>query len=209
MVEGAGPQAFLVEFHAPGATVKPHFHPVRQFQVIAAGSGRLGKKGVSPLTFHYADPGTPYGPIVGDEEGISFFTLRPEFSGETHYMPGSRDKMGGKKAGRNIASRFASADCPPHADGECSRETLLDRTSDGLEAQGLHLGPGASAAGLDPAGTGGQYYLVADGTLVHGIGQLPKNSLLWVGPDEETPALQAGPGGAHVLVLQFPVAAYS
>lgn len=201
-----GPQAFLVEMPEPGATVKPHFHPVRQFQVIARGGGRLGKKPLSRLTFHYADPNTPYGPIVADDEGIAFFTLRPEYSPAIHYMPGSREKMGGK-AGRNFAQRFAFDSCEVHPDGAVQRETLIERTEDGLQAEGLHLGPNASAEGLDPKGSGGQYYLVADGSLLHGDGELPADSLLWIGPDEPTPSLRAGAAGAHVLLMRFPVGA--
>ena len=70
-----GPQAFLVDLPEPGATVEPHFHDVDQFQVIVRGEGRFGKDRVSEFCFHYADAYTPYGPIVGPAEGISFFTL--------------------------------------------------------------------------------------------------------------------------------------
>jgi hypothetical protein len=73
MAEGA--QAFLVERPYPNPVVAPHFHDIDQFQVIVAGDGRMGKKEVKPITFQYADAFTPYGPIVGRDDGISFFTL--------------------------------------------------------------------------------------------------------------------------------------
>src|SRR5215470_17255062 len=72
-----GPQAFLVERPYANARIEPHFHDVDQFQVVVAGDGRMGKKPVAPVTFQYADAYTPYGPIVANGHGISFFTLRP------------------------------------------------------------------------------------------------------------------------------------
>src|SRR5271155_5305508 len=99
-----GPQAFLVEYHAgPGAVIGAHFHHVRQFQVIVRGDGgRLGKRPVPPVTFHYTDPSSPYGPIVPGADGtIAFFTLRPKASPGVFYMPSSRRKLRAR-AGRNI-----------------------------------------------------------------------------------------------------------
>src|SRR5271154_5227169 len=62
-----GPEAFEIDYTAgPGGTViAPHFHHVRQFQVVIEGDGaRIGKHSVPPITFHYTDPDSPYGPIV-------------------------------------------------------------------------------------------------------------------------------------------------
>ena len=58
------PQAFLIEMHA-GETILPHFHEVDQFQVFVSGMGSLGrgKEAARPLSVHYADHHTGYGPI--------------------------------------------------------------------------------------------------------------------------------------------------
>ena len=74
-------QAFLVVRPFAGARIEPHFHDVDQFQVVVGGDGRIGKKAVRPVTFQYADAFTPYGPIVANEHGLSFFTLRNIASG--------------------------------------------------------------------------------------------------------------------------------
>jgi len=91
-----GTQAFLVERPYPNPRVAPHFHDIDQFQVIVAGDGRMGKKEVKPITFQYADTYTPYGPIVGRDDGISFFTLRAVASGGYFAMPGSKHLMPGR-----------------------------------------------------------------------------------------------------------------
>src|SRR5207248_1359887 len=85
-----------------------------------------------------------------------------------------------------------------HVTGEVRREVLIERTADGLEVQGLHLGPETSADGLDPRGSGGQYYLLASGSLVHDSEELPEDSLVWVGADEAAPSLRAGAAGAQM-----------
>lgn len=192
-----GPQAFLVEFSpAEGSVVKPHFHHVRQFQVFVRGDdARVGKRPVPPLSFHYTDPDTPYGPIVPGPEGVAFMTLRPVASLGTYYMPGSRDSMK-KNAGRNIAVSVA--------DG--SEAPLIEPSADGLGAYALRIAPGQEVVAPDPAGSGGQYQLVWEGSLRQDDEELSPMSLIWVDPGDEPVTLRAGDEGALVLVLQYPVA---
>lgn len=199
-----GPQAFLVSFPESGATVTPHFHPVRQFQVFAGGTGRIGKKAIKRMTFHYTDANTPYGPIVASESGIAFFTLREQFTSKIHYMPGSRDKMGGR-AGRAFVRHFSTEECEEHKAGEAAADSLIDRQTDGLEAVGVHLGAGANSVELEKPAGGGQFLLVAAGELVGPDSRkLQADSLLWADPGEAPSSLAAGRTGAHVLVLRFP-----
>lgn len=192
------PQAFLVhDLHSPGY-VAPHFHHVRQFQVIVSKGAKLGRKDAPYISFQYADPSTPYGPIVpGEEEPLAFFTLRSEKSDGTFFMPGSKEKMD-HKAGRNIARQV-----PAEAvDNELA--TLIERHDDGLAAYRVRIKPGEEVEGVTDAGAGGWYYLVMDGSL-EGEEPLPKFSLVWVDPGEPAPALKAGNEGADVLIMQFPV----
>ena len=53
------------------------------------GSAKWGKKPAPPVTFQYADAYTPYGPIVGEKDGFTFFTLRPIASGG--FFPDARN----------------------------------------------------------------------------------------------------------------------
>lgn len=193
-------QAFLVELPYAGARVNPHFHDVDQFQVVVAGNGRIGKKKLKPVTFQYADAYTPYGPIVANDDGISFFTLRNVSSGGHFTMPGSRHLMP-CRAGRNIAGGMDD-DLSCLARNSVTREPLMDAQADGVNAQALLLGAGASAEGL-PTDAGGQYYLVASGSARCGDKQLGKNAVVRVEPNEPTAVFEAGPEGACVLALQF------
>ncbi|MBE90640.1 MAG: hypothetical protein CMM76_14510 [Rhodospirillaceae bacterium] len=196
----AGPQGFLVERRYPNPVIDPHFHDVDQFQVVVGGYGRMGKKSVKPITFQYADAYTPYGPIVGMDDGIAFFTLRPIASGGHWVMPGNRDKMPGR-AGRNIAGLFDIRRVLTD-DGASEREALMEPQEDDVDAVGIRLGPNAER--LSEASTGGgQYILVCSGTLVAEGKTFEANSLMHVEADEQAPMLVAGSDGANVLVMQY------
>lgn len=195
-----GPQAFLVERNYPGALITPHFHDIDQFQVVVAGDCRMGKKDARSVTFQYADAYTPYGPIYGEKEGFSFFTLRPIASGGFFAMPGNKHNMPGR-AGRNIAGHFDTSR-PRLGAGESVRENLMAPQDDGVDAVGIRLGSNASAQGI-PSDAGGQYYLVCEGTLLGPAGDLPRHSLMHVAAGETAPTLTAGADGAEVLILQL------
>lgn len=196
----AGPQAFLVELPYAGATVKPHFHDIDQFQVVVAGNGRIGKKQLAPITFQYADAYTPYGPIVANDEGISFFTLRNIASGGHFKMPGSKHLMA-CRAGRNIAGQFILNKALP-GPGKTHCDTLMEQQIDGVFALGLRLGPQAQFR-APPSDGGGQYFLVCAGALDDSGKALPPNSVLRREAGESTVILTAGTQGAAVLALQF------
>lgn len=195
-----GPQVFLVDIRHPGGTVAPHFHDIDQFQVIVRGGSRLGKIPVEPISFHYADAFTPYGPIVGSEEGVSFLTIRKACAAGYYPMPEARHLLPGKP-GRNIAGKFP-VNRPLPAGGESSRETLLT-AEDGVEVVGLRFGANARASG-EPSDAGDQYYLVCTGSLVHGEKEVPPMTLVHVAPGEPAPTFQAGAAGAQLLLTQLP-----
>jgi hypothetical protein len=115
-------------------------------------------------------------------------------------MPGNRDQMR-RKAGRNIAIELQHGDA-----AGSDREVLIPQDADGLQAIRLAVPAGTTTEGVDPAGSGGQYYLVVAGSLVHDDKDLPMWSLLWVDADEPAPVLHAGDSGVELLVMQFPVA---
>ena len=193
------PQAFLVDRLYPEARIDPHFHDVDQFQIVVEGYCRMGKKPAAPVTYQYADAYTPYGPIVGNEQGFAFFTLRPIASGGFFAMPGNRHNMP-CRAGRNLAGRF---ECGQSLGaGEVLREDLMAPQADGVAAVGWHLGARASTDALPSTG-GGQYYLVCAGEISWEGKRLAEGSLAHVQPGEAAPALNAGANGASVLVLQF------
>ena len=121
-----GPQAFLVELEKPGHIIKPHFHHVDQFQIVVDGGGTLGKHELQPVTVHYTDSFTPYGPIVAGDEGLKFFNFRPCADVGAEYMPGSRERLL-RHAGRNLVAETdarAASRCGGrigHADDRAAR----------------------------------------------------------------------------------------
>jgi hypothetical protein len=227
--ESPGPQGFLVHFRTPGGVIKPHYHPVDQFQVVVRGNGRIGRhplfqfmqdgdwqallhvrEDAEPsaedqlqVAVQYADGYTPYGPIVAGDSGIGFFTIRatPDHT-PSNYMPESREKMNPHRAGRSMARVM---DARPVADeGNVLREVLIEPHPDGLAAFGARARAGAAFRAAEAPGELGQYYLLVRGNVILGRSRLPRESCLWLSPHDDVPELVAGPDGAAVLVLQFP-----
>lgn len=197
--EETGLQAFLLEDLSEDPVIRPHFHTVNQFQVFVRGDGAIGKHKLQPVSVHYADAYSPYGPIVGGKSGIAFFTLRAEADRPPflNFMPESKDRMT-CKAGRNLAADYRVV--PGRAAGSAK---LLDG------AAGLHAGVVAAGAGecfttLAPNTGGGQYHLVLDGSVRIEGHTLAALSCIAVWPEDDAPAYVAGNSGAQVLVVQFP-----
>lgn len=202
------PQAFLIEMHA-NETILPHFHEVCQFQVFVAGSGGLGRHGADLLAVHYADHHTGYGPINAGPQGYSYFTLRAQSDPGAHYLhkPGYRKALKPSRKRYGVAAGVTLSTEPVLMDLKESRvEKLLPELdgSDGLGASIVRLGPGMSYAGPDPRASGGQYYLVVNGSLELEAGSFPAWSTVFVSAKDAPPALKAGARGLEALLLQFP-----
>ena len=194
-----GPQVFMVELFEPGSRIEPHFHDVDQFQIVLRGGGHLGSEAAAPVSFHYADAYTPYGPIVSQEEGISFLTIRAAAAGAFFPMPASRHLLPGLP-GRNVTGSFPAR--PPQGAGVSHTATLVE-TADGAQIKGIWLGPGAKAV-FESADAGRQYYLMCAGSASVGEADLKRWSIVEVEPGERLPELCAGASGAEVLVAQLP-----
>ena len=63
---------------------------------------------------------------------------------------------------------------------------------------------GVKTTGPDPGITGGQYYLVLNGSLHFDGANYPAWSSVFVGRTDAPLEVHAGPGGVEVLVLNFP-----
>jgi hypothetical protein len=203
-----GPLAFLIEM-VPNSVLPPHFHPVDQYQVFVSGSGTLGKHPANGLAIHYADRHTAYGPITAGPHGVAYFTLRAKTDGRGVFLskPGAREQLKPSKRRFHMVESIVLAVPPVLVElAEPVIEQLLGAHGDGGPASFmLRIGGGGSARGPDPSRGGGQYYLVLTGAVRNGGEELPPWSLLWVSPGEPAPTIGAGPAGAEVMVLQFPV----
>jgi hypothetical protein len=198
------PQGFLVHQPADAVTL-PHFHETNQFQVIVGGSGRFAKQDVAPLTVQYANGHSPYGPIVSGPEGIDYFTLRARWDPGAKYMPASRDKL----IKGNQRQRLATGIMISEPDVLAKRfgvefEIVMDAEGDGLVGYMARFGPNATAGAPSASGSGGQYWVVVNGTMVRDDIDYPRLSCLFVTADEPPSIIEAGDQGLEMLVLQFP-----
>jgi hypothetical protein len=194
-----GPQAFRVNCR-PGYVIRPHFHRIDQYQIFVAGGAIMGKHDCNPVTVHYTDAFTPYGPINCGPEGMSFFNLRSRCDVGAHYMPGSKDEME-RRAGRGI-----TASCRLTLDegaGPMRYHALFGPCEDGLGASEVVCGPSAPIIDVVAAGSG-RYQLVLEGSVVLDGKELGPGSVTFVPPGDVLAGRRAADRGVHLLEAQLP-----
>ncbi len=203
------PMAFLVEKDA-GAVVHPHFHSADQYQVVVQGGGSLGKHAIGTVAVHYTDAYSAYGPIIANDHGVSWFTLRNTWDPGARYMPANRQVL--REARAKIAHREATCGpLPPLSVSdlaglkELQTEAVIPETEDGLGTWRYTVPAGGTVTGPAPGNGGGQFWLVSAGSAsVPGGELLPPQSCVFIGPDEAVSTMTAGPGGADLICMQFP-----
>lgn len=195
------PMAFLVE-QPPHAVVAAHFHQADQFQVVVAGGGTLGRHAVAPVTVHYTNAHTAYGPIAAGEEGIHYFTLRNGYDPGARYLPQATPEL---KAVTGRTPWQTTTEPVDRADFTPARvEELLAPRADGLGAWRHSLPPGGEVSGPEPSSGRGQFWMVVAGEVEGSEGLLPPLSLIFVGPEDPPLLVRAGASGAEVLAMQYP-----
>lgn len=199
------PNAFLIE-QEPGRLLPAHFHGWGQFQVVVAGGGKLGTHELRPLTVHYAGQRSPYGPILPGDQGLWYLTLRPRTESGVFFMPESRGYRDPAKIPRfDCVSEFHQTAGTHNATVNDLRiEQIMPEKTRGLGAWLMRIPAGSAAQAPALPGGAGRYHVVVGGSLQHPSEPLDWLSMIWSDADEAPLALQAGPGGAEVLVLQFP-----
>ncbi len=207
---GDGPQAYLVESESVHAKVDTHFHVVGQFQVFLGGGGSFQRHQIEPVSVHYTDRYSTYGPIVAGDDGLTFAVLRETFDPGANYMPGSRDKLTGHP-GRNLEIPTEGTE----------RDALLLDEEDGLRVEVQELEPGTPRQVLDADLGRGTYGMIlsgdaridgenadegrAEGATGPDGGQvLGPRSCFFVGGSEPPVVLSAGPAGCRLLIMGFP-----
>jgi len=144
----------------------------------------------------------------GEIKDHSYFTLRARSDSGAVYLhqPGYREKLKPSRKRHGIAAELTLSIEPVLMERkEVTVEKLmpdLDST-DGLGASLIRMGPGMTHTGADPRATGGQYYLVINGSLELAAGSYGNWSTVFVARDDTPPAFKAGPKGLEVLLLQF------
>src|SRR5262245_6906169 len=201
------PMASFVE-QLPHTMIPTHFHAVNQFQVMVEGQGTLGKRAVHPWTVHYTNGFTGYGPLCAGAVGMAFFTLRNRWdAGGARYFPAGQAFMQPAPKRHHLVDPLVlSSAAALHSRQHAMYDPVLAQQADGLAAWFLRLGPNMHTHAPDPAQGGGQYLLVAGGTLQHDGTMWPRLSCLYVSADTAPFVLQSGAEGLEILLLQFPVA---
>jgi hypothetical protein len=197
-----GPQA-LRAVYPPHYVIRPHFHRTDQFQIFIKGHARYGKKyDLDPVSVHYTDAFSPYGPITVGEDSMTFFLLRAHADIGAYYMPGSRDKIEMKGKRHFTVQNRASL-----ADGAAASrvETLIEPHADGLSVEEIVVEPRGVIPDRLAVGSG-CFQLVLDGAVELNGATLGKESVVFAPAGEAFRSRRAGPAGAHLLELQFPVA---
>jgi hypothetical protein len=198
------PTVFLIE-QSPGYVLETHFHRNNQFQLIVDGDGKLGPSAVEPVTVHYAGAYTGYGPLVPNERGLKYFTIRAVCESGALYLSQCRDQMrrGPKRHATSQPIHAPAADDLARLSGPVQTDVIAVG-ADGMGARLVNLPPGAAAATPFPEQALGGFAFVLSGSLLHAGGRLDAWESVFASHAGELPALTAGPQGASVVFLFIP-----
>ena len=199
------PQAFLAEGTA-GRLLRSHFHVVDQFQVIWNGGGTLGAHPLDFGTVHFSRAHTPYGPIRYSEKGLGFLTLRAHRDPGANYMPDKRDLLDQVRDRKPWqVTAVPNFSLQPGGNGVAMEAIKGMQDERGLAAFSLVMRPGAQAYSIDPSRGDGQYILVMRGGIMHEGDHKKSLTVIWVDKNDKPFHLVAGPDGAQILILNYPV----
>lgn len=208
------PQVLLVE-QSPCSELLPHYHASDQFQIFVQGEGTLGKHRLQPISIHYTNRHTSYGPIIAGDKGIQYYVMRPSFDvlgyGQYLHNPVMRDNLrryNGRKRVLmadvalypvNILQGFGGLSVT-----RCFGAGPEDSDS-GLFADAITLGPHTPYRAPDPRSGGGQIITVVQGSLLFNGTEMGERAAIAVTEEEEEAiSFVAGDLGLHALVLQYP-----
>lgn len=195
------PMAFLAE-GTPHRVIRPHFHEVDQFQVIVSGGGVIGRHPLALHAVHFARAGTPYGPLVANDQGVGFLTLRAHWDRGAQYLPDARERL------EQLPERnpWQVTERPAFVAGEDVTEHPFAQIRDdnGLAAYAVRIAPGAAYNAPDPSATNGQYFVVTRGSVLLAGREYRALTIGFTRANEIPLRVNAGPEGAEALVLHFP-----
>jgi hypothetical protein len=200
------PQAFLVEMGSDAPTLRVHYHPVDQFQIFVRGRGRFGGHRVDRWAVHYSDRFTPYGPLLSDDDGLAFLTLRAASNNGAFYMPDSRDELSSSLATVSGQPRRSSTFALDEVAAETASGAWTDVTGgdDGLRIVVGRI-DGARAVTLPEIAGAGAYVIVISGQLIADGTQLQEGSIGWAPAGDDGGDASSSTEGATLALLQFPL----
>jgi len=208
------PQIVLVEQPDPGSVLLPHYHASDQYQVFMDGGGMLGNHPLQPVSIHYTNRFTGYGPIVAGPQGLTYYVMRPAIDplgpGQYLHNPELRERVKSYKGKRRTFTE--QIETRGLSELSALRDTI-QRTlfaveepeeDAGILAIEICLPPGAHHIAPEPATGGGQVLLVVQGDVTTITFKGGPRSALALTPEEKRVTIQAGGAGAQVLFMQYP-----
>ena len=203
--EVPSPQAYLIE-QAPNSISSPHFHAQNQFQLVVSGSATLGKHQVRPISVHYAQRETGYGPISAGEDGVSYLTLRPNMDKGSLHLPENRPLMHqGMLKRQMMADLDISSEDVSRDRKEVAVEEAIPLHADGLAAWLLRLPAGSRCVSPKSRPGAGRFHVVAAGGMRMGADRLGRLACVFTFPEEAPLEISADDSGLELIVLQFPL----
>jgi hypothetical protein len=196
-----GSQAYLVE--QKNYAVAAHSHPSDQFQILFGAPGAMfARRSVSDISLHYADAYTVYGPLIGGDPPLRYFTLRADPTDEQTFMPEARALLR-DGPGRSLRADLALSSVDDRSPSGATAETLVQDPRDGLAITYVTVRAGAEVPVAESGPTGQFVFVVSGGIRYCGrsygslsIGWQPAGSGAWAATDCDD--------GARVVVLRFP-----
>lgn len=196
------PNIFLVE-QPPLANLPAHFHTQNQFQIFVEGRGRLGahRFEAGKISIHYSGAYTGYGPLVSEDEGFKYFTLRAAYDKGARYLPGAREQMlSGPRVNLHALNWLPPAEL--EAGPDSASATILESVQEGMCARYWRCKPGSPVT-IQPT-VGGVFIFVLEGDARLGKASLQRWESAFVSGAEPAVAVEADGGPAAVLELHMP-----
>jgi hypothetical protein len=195
------PMLYLVEQDA-NTIIPTHFHQVTQFQVAVAGSGKIGERHLQPVTVHYTNAFTGYGPLQASSEGMSYFTVRNAFDPGLRPLPEAKQELLDARqthSGRQPLNIVAEPMPLASSMAQHSQKSLLAHES-GAAAL-MHSMPKASEFNAKPLAQDSTWLLISGKVRLNDI-ELNANDGVFLSSGESM-QLQAL-SDLHLLELRFP-----
>ncbi|MCH8191806.1 MAG: hypothetical protein IIB12_01710 [Chloroflexi bacterium] len=195
-----GPEALRLRFDAC-LSVYAHMHLTSQFQLLLDGSMDFPRDSLQlrPPGVHYTDHNTPYGPFsVGEEHDV--LVLHPK-QGGLMTMGNRTARREINLTGRVLHGMAKDVDWRPMPGAEAIRYKVLIPHALGPEAVILECPPHMPLP-MESAPYG-RYEVVLQGSMLVEGRELGACGLRYVHGDERPEPIEAGPGGATLILLSF------
>jgi rubredoxin len=196
------PQAFLAECSAE-RVLRTHFHDHDQFQIFVSGGGTNAKHPIAPFQVHFSRKHTPYGPIIANEAGCGFLTLRAQRDPGAQYLPENLEKLK-SIPGRTPWQHSENVVFPKPTGAVAVQPIETIKDDRGLAAHAISVKPNAEGTAPDPSNSNGQYIVVLGGSLMYEGKEHKATTIIWVKPEEGAFKLTAGAEGLEAVALHFP-----